>query len=449
MEDVVHYFRRKGILNLENAALNPPASMPPSIECWTPLSSPSLRADLSGEDTNSQSDTNLLTPQDSDLSTLNMETLRPEPVARGRQSLSIDRCRQILFSNPAIPSFEIPCSPLPLQDMLELEKLFASIRVYYTGSFDSGVFVTDDKGYLINIYSPEGFSKLDEFYNLCAVAVSLVEKKHFIEGRRLLSKASDLLKCILLEQAPQALQILLDSFWYLKSHEHPELSRIFVTLAHSLAVTMFNQEHPLAQTFLRLTTMEESKIQFAMKEAWKCIYDLFANSVGQFHVTSIYCYMNFVDRFYRMTDAPRLLKNLLERAEQKVDKSGPCIPSVRHAYGQALYYHQRNSEVVVLMNEVIQSCRKHGTLVDLQELEIFALNLLACCQVEVGLKEAALRESIGRCEAVRGTQAITTLKLKGHLQGYLREWGRDAEADVLEQEIHEAIDLDMSDLVTL
>jgi len=51
-----------------------------------------------------------------------------------------DQIRQLLFSNPEIQSFEIPHSPLPPGSFIIPEKLFASIKAYYGGAHDNGLF---------------------------------------------------------------------------------------------------------------------------------------------------------------------------------------------------------------------------------------------------------------------------------------------------------------------
>lgn len=208
-----------------------------------------------------------------------------------------DQIRQILSSSPTSQSFQIPYSPLPPQSLLVSEKLFASIRAYYSGAFDSRLFKTNEEGYLININEIR-MGPVFKFYNLCYAGINLMDSKSFAEGGRCLSKASDVIRDWLRSQHPRTLECFLGLLIRLKRKGYNGIATLLRNLAHGMAKMLFHEEHPWRQMFSQIGKLDDMLFETALGEAWRCICDTFASFLGQFHHGTLFCYTTFVTRVY-------------------------------------------------------------------------------------------------------------------------------------------------------
>lgn len=112
-------------------------SIPSTIECRTPLLSPTPGLGTMPEAEADEFQNRVHTrdfhgAEMNDMSRATDSTLRNED---SRMNLNIDQTRNLIFSNLDIHSFEISYSPLPPQSLLVPKKLFASITSYYSGMF--------------------------------------------------------------------------------------------------------------------------------------------------------------------------------------------------------------------------------------------------------------------------------------------------------------------------
>ena len=57
---------------------------------------------------------------------------------------------------------------------------------------------------------------------------------------------------------------------------------------------IFAEEHPLRQIFSQIGALDDSHLELAIAEAWRCTCDMFTNSLGQFHHTALSYYTSFL-----------------------------------------------------------------------------------------------------------------------------------------------------------
>lgn len=151
-EDVLRYFRRKGMPNPEAVLRASEISYPPTIECLTPYSSPrhGHAAIPPNKDASMQWATELLNPSSTEIAAMRSTTLA-SALQGGydiNTDLSTDETQAIVSLTPKMHSSRLPISLLPPRSLLVHEKLFVSIKTYYSGAFDNGLFQPSDSGYL-------------------------------------------------------------------------------------------------------------------------------------------------------------------------------------------------------------------------------------------------------------------------------------------------------------
>jgi len=175
--------------------------------------------------------------------------------------------------------------------------------------------------------------------------------------------------------------------------------------------------------------------------------------LGQLHRTTIECYANFLAYSKSAEDRSSIFQKLVAQAEQEFDRSDLRCIKIKLEYGHALYQGYREAEAVLVLEEVLVNCCRNGMWVEeVGSLGIDTLELLAYCYYNMGdtrEAESRLREAVRENEAKYGTSDSNTLDLKTILRQWLRDWGRETEAQVLDQEIDEALGPDDIDLVDL
>ncbi len=443
IENVLRYFKRKGIVHPEVLPQPPEALTPPAIECWTPIPSPrpGMKTIQVPEEEDMRSRADLLHFRGSEINTLPYTAALDSIPGNDHIHvyLNTDQTRQIHFSSPKIQSFEIPHSPLPPQSLLVPEKLFASIKAYYGGAIASGLFKTNERGHLRNVNELLNGRPIAEFYELGITGANLMRSKSFIEGRRCLSKASGLVSNLLREQHPRTMEYILEILFCLREMGQDEISTQLRNLVHGMALTLFAEGHPLRQIFSQIGKLEDLHFEQALPRVWRCVCDLFAKFLGQFHQTTLLCYTSFISNVHSSKGAAQLLHDYLMRAKQELGEFDRRLIDVRYWYGWALHEEDRVAEAIVTLEEGLTCCRG----INGQEHRVVdALELISRCQHTLGHDyeaESTLRQAIKTTEETYGKSASWVLQLKASLEIWLREWGREAEAAAIQAEMDEIL----------
>jgi hypothetical protein len=443
VEDILRYFKRKGIMHPEVMPQPCEASTPPAIECWTPIPSPKpgMKTIQVPEEENVQSGADLLYFRGAKMNTLPCKTALDSIPSNDDIDiyLNTDQTRQILFSGPKIQSFEIPYSPLPPQSLLVPEKLFASIKAYYGGAIDSGLFKTNKRGHLRNVNEILNGRPKTEFYELGIAGANLMRSKSFVEGRRCFSKAFGLVSDLLQEQHPRTMEYILEILFRLKEMGQDEISTQLRILVHGMALTLFAEGDPWRQLLSQIGDLKGLHFEHVLPQVWRCVCDLFAKFLGQFHQTTLLCYTSFISNVHSSKGAAQLLHDYLMRAKQELGEFDRRLIDVGYWYGRALHEEDRVAEAIAILKEGLDCCRG----VDGQEHRVVdALEQISQCQRTLGHDyeaESTLRQAIRTTEETYGKSAWWVLQLKASLEIWLREWGREAEAAVLRAEMDEIL----------
>jgi hypothetical protein len=453
IEDVLRYFKRKGIVH-PNATHQPSeASTPPAIDYWTPVTSPKpgLTANQVYEEEDMEREDGLPDFRGTEMNGISCTTTLVNIADNVDINvyINVDQTRQILFSSPEIQSFEISHSPLPPQNLLLSEKLFASIKAFYLGAFSNGLFKTDDQGYLRNVNEIRGSSLLNDFYDMCLTGADLMRSKSFVEGRRCFSKASGLVSHLFRRMDPRTLICIFDVLFRLITKRQNDVVKIFRSLTRDTAIMLFAEGHPWRQTFAQISSLDDSDFEIALAEAWRCACDTFATSLGQFHRDTLSCYTNFIAIVNDSNRAPQILRDLLIRGEQELGRFEDRVLDIRFNYAWALHTQGQNAEAIILSREVLlgsSMCIYGPTYPQLRTLDLICL-----CQCSMGHKyeaESTLKQAIKLAEANYGKFDSNVLFLKARLERWLREWGREVEAAAIKTDVDEILgpdDIELED----
>jgi hypothetical protein len=264
IDQLLFYFKRKGILDPERETQNRPrAPTPTAVECWTPAPSPDVENEEMVYDCFEFQDAE---PSDTPFFSSN-STYGCTPLGY----LNLDQTRQILFSSPEIQPFDIPSALSPPRSFVVLEGLFGNIATYFSSAFDSRLFVTDGEGYLVSRKAKQSDRSADDFLDLCYTGINLMNSNSYIEGRLFFSKASSVIKDVLLDSTPHMLGCILDALLRMGSNGYHGIGTLFCTYLRDMAVLIFPTSHPLRQLFSHIAEIQDEEFQSALLEGWRCI----------------------------------------------------------------------------------------------------------------------------------------------------------------------------------
>lgn len=437
IDDVLRYFKKKGVLHPDPSIRQSGAPTPPAVEYWTP------KPDSVPFD--SEEVTQILNhngPGSGDMSIASQVHTLPTDDSNSKY-LSLDQTQHLLLGAFGTQSYEIPESPLPPRNFLDMEKLLAGITNYYDIYFHNGSFKKSSDGYLYVSGTDQHYNSYDNFSDLCYTGASMMRSGKFNEGRRCFSKASDLIISVLESQHPNSLPRIISMFVRLMEFRYTEIVTILASLMRDLARRVLAPGHPWMQIFHIISDLDASNSKFTLMEAWRCICDAFMGFLGQFHSNSLHIKREFLVR--SSADPSQSILYLLEFAQQQLHPDDRRLVELRYTLGAALYGQTRYIEALKeleALNGVVEDLEGHD------EIGISTMSLISFCEYSLDQKaraESAIRKGIAILED-RHQYSTVNLYYKTVLARWLREWGRKGEAVVLEAEVHELIGPDDIDL---
>jgi hypothetical protein len=130
----------------------------------------------------------------------------------------------------------------------------------------------------------------------------LIQGKSFRDARIMLSSACQLVKDILLDQDPRALDCVLESFLYMKQHHLDEVVDIIRSYISAMAAEIFasNPSHPWARIWSLLGSIDSEHLLGAIDQSWKRATRAFDQNLGRFHEASLGCYLEYSAYFLHL-----------------------------------------------------------------------------------------------------------------------------------------------------
>jgi len=435
--DVAKYFRRTGGLK-KTAMMEEVADTPRDVQYRTPSPEPAW------EDTEKE-DGGL--PLDLSLRELNSVALMPRSHSIiATQSfgdgsflsyMPVDSMCQIFGSNPSLS----PTLSAPTRFYIS-EAMLSNIDNYFSASFTTGKWVTNAEGFCINIHNNDSAS--DTYNGDIYGARNLLDHKRYVEARRVLSKASALIPRILLAEKPSTLNSFLYNTVCMINFGYPEVSMLMLQHISATASVILPDDHPWKLICEYLGKIERDQLEDSLFRFWEAAIDASARNLGRFHAMSTSYYINYMSRRYAF-DKPQeelLLRGFLEDCKRTCGDTSSNICRILFSLSDNLSMQDRWADVEVVTEELVARSRvAEGQVYNV----ISGLESLAESQYHLNKPELAeknLKEAIDLTVSEEGERDLNVVPNLTMLEEWMREWGREEEADKLKKELEGLIGKD-------
>jgi hypothetical protein len=461
IERFLRHARRKGIQNMEQS----PACVPAYISCTTPP--PELMPKSYDDDNHLKFDhydlsetfsassislcwtTKLLENHETDVEESNSEWSGVSTPSSDEENFQ----RNFNAICGSFPHSQGICrSPSPPTALGIPEQLFYNIRTYYAGSFDNGAWIIHENGggAVCPLASLVDSDPRNELQGYCSMAAGLRRNGSLVEFRRVLSKAFGLVQCILLCSHPRTLDRLFESFLFLIHNGLMEVAFLLRDYLRGLATNFTSGAHPWGRIFRLIGALDEVSLEQAITKSWQCNNDALDDGLGPFSDFGLLARLNHIFSVYETVDPheeERIIKGLLEECERVSDQSSTQVPTIMMSLGHCMMAQEKYVEAENLGLDILSRARNESRIS--LNLRVDAMILAARSQYhqhKILSAENSMRDAICMLVYERGKAGPLATRYMHTLEIWLREWGRDEDADVLKVAIHQVIGLDETDM---
>lgn len=330
------------------------------------------------------------------------------------------------------------------------EELFFNIDLYFDASFQSGKWMMDDNGTCINVITTRT-DDITTFIDACRTAGDLVTAKSFVEARKMLSRACNLVRDILEREDPRTIAGFCDTFNMLIKDGHVQIVNVLKRYISEMASIILKERanHPWFKVWNLLGMAEMETIEEVTLQSWKCTSTALQNNVGRYTKEAVECYLDYVQGAYIkdvITQADCLaeetiLRSFLQECLQVFEDPRDIPTIIVFNLGINLNRQKRYAEAEVLAKNILSNAQfriKELGLEDgpihtgLFQEEIRGYFLQARAQYWLGkydLAEKNVRAAIDCAVKVEGLNNPFAVNKRALLESWLREWGRDEDAD--------------------
>ena len=468
-KDVAKYFARKGgvpSLDPEDGDRNLPLRpvTPPNLRYRTPTPLPrkAKLEDVEIESSkyskhgfprtrkllHSKSDSYSSATYDSDST---MDHLDPQAIPEG-YSLSYIPAEDLQRS----PFFtKVPQDPAPIQFFRLSEELLYNINTYFDGSFSSGTWqYSETSKDCVNInHGIDTTRNNGRFLDACRMSITLIKDKKYIEARRMLSRACELVQAMLSKGHPRTVSTFLEIFLWLKREGFDEVTNLIRNYLSEMAAAMLSGNHPLARICNLIAMVDGDVLEEAMVQSWKCTNDAFAKHLGRFSETTLHSYLTWVRWVYRPTNPKAeelILRELLADSSSVLDPRSPSSLSIQFKIGTNLMQQEQWDQCESIGKRFLARVKESGPSDDRIVIQniIQGLGLIATSQFNLGKLDSATTNMRAAVDLVAQNYGRTDPHVARKLttiEGWLREFGKIEEANKVKLEIEKLIELDDTD----
>ncbi|KFY63875.1 hypothetical protein V496_03613 [Pseudogymnoascus sp. VKM F-4515 (FW-2607)] len=335
----------------------------------------------------------------------------------------------------------VPHSLFPPQDLLVHEKLLWNIKGYFEMSCRSMKF--DNYGDLL---TPYGANLINDFDSYCFTATVFQGKGLLIEFRRALSKACALVEEILRAEHPRTLACFLEVFIHFIQTGLPDITSFLCRLIQATSARV-NKEGLWGQICQLLGKANSESSGQAMAQAWNLMTDTFDSELGASSRLAVSVRLDYIKRVYGATDYPEeeevRLRRLLPFGAPELSTPRVMLNLAHNLSRQGLY-----NEAEEMALEVQLLLGQHGIYARRVVEKIECLKIISRSQFNLENSEAAeqtIRKAIQMIVDQWGMHHSWVPEFKNVLEGWLRGWGRVADADILLGEIEKLVGEDEID----
>lgn len=332
-------------------------------------------------------------------------------------------------------------SPSPPRDLFVAGNSFRNIKLYFQNSCRN--MRLGDHGTLLNSDGTELQNDLcNDFDSYCFTATMFRKRNSYKECHRALSKAFDLVGKILRAEHPRTLACFLEVCIHLIQTGLPEVALILRNFIKSMSAKVTMKGHPWGQICQLLGELDSKSPEQAMAQIWKCTVDTFERELGKLGGLVVAVRLDYIKRVYGFTnycEEERLLRDVLAQFG-----GIPRIPTPRVMLNLAhnLNKQGRHDEAEEMAQQVLSLLQEYDMYAERNSERIECKKIVAHSQFNQGKvvdAEQTMREAIRMIVDQRGIEHPWVLEFMTVLEGWLRSWAREDDANIIRREIGELI----------
>ena len=254
-----------------------------------------------------------------------------------RKGVSVDDVISRRTASPtpeAVECFTPVPSPITTPQVLAIpERIFRSVRDYFAGSFEAGIWVrTDPSAFCRSIKADEHACEcLHEFVYLCMMACRFLSKNYHREAGQTLSAATTRLERMILAEDPRTLVELFGIILHVHSHRREEIALKILRYISTLREELLGDEHPLRRICAWLASVHSSQVECVIVRCIGSMADHFESIVGPMHASTLSCRIRLSDILINEGDTSRkMVQNLLAECETNLGPHDSRSLLVRH-----------------------------------------------------------------------------------------------------------------------
>jgi len=337
-------------------------------------------------------------------------------------------------------------SPSPPQALLIPESFLRVLKVYFEDSCRKMMFDENDL-----LLSPDGAEFrndiCNDFDSYCFTATILKERGLHAEFGRTLSKACDLVEPILRAEHPRTLACFFEVLIHLIQTGLSEVAFTLRDFIKKMSAEIDGRERIWSQLYWLLGQVDPESLVHVMVHGWSCTTDVFDGVLGPSHRLAVSVRLDYVKRVMitNYSEEERLLRNLLTRFE-----GTPRHPTPRVMLNLAhnLNRQGRHDETEEVALDVWHMLQQNSMYAGRKAESIECLKVISRSQFIQGKTseaETTMREAIQIIVNHWGQGHPWVFEFMNVLEGWLRHWNREEDAEALRREIEGFVGHDVID----
>lgn len=341
-------------------------------------------------------------------------------------------------------SSSISRSPSPPRHLLVSERLFTSINTYFDGSFHNGTFVIDDNGRCTSLPAIGNPALFADFWTYSSLSASFVKKKSPIEFRRTLSRAFGLVQMLLTLQHPRTLEAFFKTFLFLIQNGLGDVVLSLRKYIGEMAKRVVAHTYPQWARVLQLiASLDEDMLEEAILQSFRCTIESFEAGLDLRNTDRLGARLNYIKAVTGPANPAKEELMLREMIASGIDSPMVAIRLGENLNAQGRYIH---AESVAM--ELLARISSDPSYAPRKADQIMPLEMLAHSQYHQNRRveaEMNIRDAMNRAVYEWGITDAWALNMRNVLEGWLRDWGNNKEADVTSEEMVALIGKDQTD----
>ena len=302
----------------------------------------------------------------------------------------------------AVESFTPVLRPIMTPQVLAIpERIFASIWVYFRGSFESGTWKSTggEFRYCQNTKVPEGgLFHLSMLSDQCLLACSLFANESFSEAGKTLISATAGIKKILLAEDPMTLPYLFGLIIDVRRRRRNEIALAILRQYSAMAEVLLGNEHPLCFISGWLTSVNPSESNDIIGRCKGSVADHFETFIGPMHRSTLNARMMSIEDRTRKEE---WLQGLLGKCENDLGSYDLRTLHIRYELAHLCFYKHKYLEAKKWGQELLAQAQhpqvtRMGVSHQADSLAIIAISQHALGEMKSA--ESTLREAIDLSE---------------------------------------------------